>query len=96
MGVPLVAFALRFKGTAAAGFDCEYSGYFQSGVTVGPLRNGAPCRSTVANDPLEGIQVRLVKRSTAGGSHPATAGKRPAAVAASRTRAVHRHAGRGS
>jgi hypothetical protein len=29
---------------------------------VGPLRNGAPCRSTVANDPLEGIQIRIVKR----------------------------------
>jgi hypothetical protein len=27
------------------------------------LRNGAPCRSTVANDSLEGIQVRIVKRS---------------------------------
>jgi hypothetical protein len=43
-------------------YDCEYSGYYQSGVTVGPLRNGAPCRSTVANDPLEGIQIRIVKR----------------------------------
>jgi GT2 family glycosyltransferase len=96
MGVPLVAFALRFKGSVAAGFDCEYSGYFQSGVTVGPLRNGAPCRSTVANDPLEGIQVRLVKRAAAGNADPATAGKRPPVVPAARTRAVHRHAGRGS
>jgi GT2 family glycosyltransferase len=66
MGVPLIGFALRFKGAAAAaGYDCEYSGYFHSGVTVGPLRNGSPCRSTVANDPLEGIQVRLVKRAAA-------------------------------
>jgi hypothetical protein len=32
---------------------------------VGPMRNGAPCRSTVANDPLEGIQIRIVKRSQA-------------------------------
>ncbi|HEY1725447.1 MAG TPA: glycosyltransferase [Steroidobacteraceae bacterium] len=63
MAVPLVGFAVRFKPSpASAGYDCEYSGYFQSGVTVGPLRNGAPCRSTVANDPLEGIQVRLVRR----------------------------------
>ena len=64
MAVPLVGFAVRLKpGPAATAYDCEYSGYFQSGVTVGPLRNGAPCRSTVANDPLEGLQVRLVKRS---------------------------------
>jgi GT2 family glycosyltransferase len=66
MAVPLVGFAVRLKTTpATAGFVCEYSGYFQSGVTVGPLRNGAPCRSTVANDPLEGIQVRLIKQASA-------------------------------
>jgi GT2 family glycosyltransferase len=64
MAVPLVGFAVRLKpSSAAAIYDCEYSGYFQSGSTVGPLRNGAPCRSTVANDPLEGIQVRLVRRT---------------------------------
>jgi GT2 family glycosyltransferase/glycosyltransferase involved in cell wall biosynthesis len=76
MGVPLVGFALRLKATpAASGYDCEYSGYFQSGLTVGPLLNGAPCRSTVANDPLEGIEIRLIR-------HPAT-GRRmaPRAVA---------------
>jgi GT2 family glycosyltransferase len=64
MSVPLVGFAIRLKpGREAAAFDCEYSGYFKSGVSVGPLRNGAPCRSTVANDPLEGIQVHIRKRS---------------------------------
>jgi glycosyltransferase involved in cell wall biosynthesis len=75
MAVPLVGFALRLKPTpASAAYDCEYSGYFQSGQTVGPVRNGAPCRSTVANDPLEGIQVRLVKRSSTSQSIAATAG----------------------
>jgi hypothetical protein len=85
MAVPLVGFAVRLKPSAAtAGYDCEYSGYFQSGVTVGPLRNGAPCRSTVANDPLEGIQVRVTKRpsaalpagptATAGGAKPGERG----------------------
>jgi hypothetical protein len=65
MSTPLVGFAIRFKpSSAAAAYDCEYSGYFQSGTTVGPLRNGAPCRSSVANDSLEGIQVRLVKRAS--------------------------------
>jgi GT2 family glycosyltransferase/glycosyltransferase involved in cell wall biosynthesis len=67
MATPLVGFAIRLKpSAAAAGYDCEYHGYFQSGTTVGPLRNGAPCRSSVANDSLEGIQLRLVKRTGAG------------------------------
>jgi hypothetical protein len=64
MSVPLVGFAVRLKPSpATALYDCEYSGYFQSGATVGPQRNGAPCRSSVANDALEGIQVRIVKRA---------------------------------
>jgi hypothetical protein len=76
MAVPLVGFAVRLKpGAATAEYDCEYSGYFQSGVTVGPLRNGAPCRSTVANDPLEGIQVRLTKRFSATQQPSAVAAK---------------------
>jgi GT2 family glycosyltransferase/glycosyltransferase involved in cell wall biosynthesis len=66
MAVPLVGFAIKLKPSRdAAMFDCEYSGYFKSGLTVGPVRNGTPCRSTVANDPLEGIQVHIRKRSVA-------------------------------
>lgn len=66
MSVPLVGFAVRLKpGPEASAYDCEYSGYFRSSVTVGPLRNGAPCRSTVANDPLEGIQIRIFPRAKA-------------------------------
>jgi GT2 family glycosyltransferase len=69
MAVPLVGFAVRLKPSpAATAYDCEYSGYFQSGVVVGPLRNGAPCRSTVANDPLEGIQIRLIRRANTNGT----------------------------
>lgn len=62
MAIPLIGFAIRPKGSAAQGYDVEYSGQFQSGVVVGPLRNGTPCRSTVPNDPLEAIQVKLTKR----------------------------------
>jgi glycosyltransferase involved in cell wall biosynthesis len=63
MAIPLIGFAVRLKPSPdTAAYDCEYSGYFQSGTTSGPFRNGAPCRSTVANDPLEGIQIRIVKR----------------------------------
>jgi GT2 family glycosyltransferase len=66
MSVPLVGFAMRLKPSSlTSSYDCEYSGYYRSGVTVGPMRNGAPCRSTVANDPLEGIQIRIVKRPQA-------------------------------
>jgi hypothetical protein len=66
MSVPLVGFAVRLKPTPQAlRYDCEYSAYFKSGLTVGPMRNGAPCRSTVANDPLEGIQVRITRRLAA-------------------------------
>lgn len=66
MSVPLVGFAVRLRsGPETAAYECEYYGYYQSGTVVGPLRNGAPCRSTVANDPLEGIQVRFVRRAKA-------------------------------
>jgi GT2 family glycosyltransferase len=66
MATPLIGFAVRLKPKGRPGeFDCEYSGYFKSGLTVGPMRNGAPCRSTVANDPLEGIQIRIAKRAAA-------------------------------
>ena len=89
MAVSLVGFAVRLRPSpAAAAYDCEYSGYFQSGQTVGPMRNGVPCRSRVANDPLEGIQIRLVKRSTtalpaaARATRPGNAATNAAAMAA--------------
>lgn len=64
MATPLIAFALRMrsKDGSAVPYDCEYSGCFQSGTVVGPVTNGTPCRSSVPNDPLEGIQVRFLAR----------------------------------
>jgi hypothetical protein len=61
-GTPLIGFAVRQKVAAGALFDCEYSGFFQSGTIVGPCRNGAPCRSALADDPLEGLQLRITLR----------------------------------
>jgi hypothetical protein len=62
-GIPLIGFAVRQKAVpGGAPFDCEYTGYFQSGATVGPTRNGAPCRSTVDRDALEGMQLRITPR----------------------------------
>jgi GT2 family glycosyltransferase len=99
MAVALVGFAVRLKPSpAAASYDCEYSGYFQSGLTVGPVRNGVPCRSRVANDPLEGIQIRLVRRANmpmpAVESAAAKADKRPSATAGRVSSSSARSAGR--
>lgn len=62
-GIPLIGFAVRQKaGASGALFDCEYTGYFRSGAIIGPARNGAPCRSATNNDPLEGLQLRIIPR----------------------------------
>jgi len=64
MGTPLLGFAVRMKARVErTDFDCEYSGYFQSGSVMGPLRNGAPCKSSKPNDALEGILLKIVPRS---------------------------------
>jgi glycosyltransferase involved in cell wall biosynthesis len=67
MGVPLIEFALRLKPQLALTHECEYSGSFFSGAVVGPTREGLPCRSATANDPLEAIQIRLTERAVPGG-----------------------------
>jgi hypothetical protein len=61
MGIPLVGFAVRPKPDAAAlGYDCIYRGCFRSGAISEPVRNGELCRSETADDPLEGIELRVV------------------------------------
>jgi hypothetical protein len=61
-----LGFAVRLRQNGGAThFDCEYSGYFSSGKIVGPLKNGTPCRSTLKNDPLEGVQVHFIRRDAA-------------------------------
>ena len=69
-GIALIGFAVRQKASAAGAalFDCDYTGYFASGATAGPARNGAPCRSAVADDPLEGIQLSIARRPAAAAS----------------------------
>lgn len=54
---PLTGFAVRLKGDRANRYDCEYRGSFGSGAIVGPLRNGAPLRSSNPEDYLQAIQV---------------------------------------
>ena len=43
-------------------YECEYRGSFSSGRIVGPVRNGALCRSE-PGDRLEAIQLFIVPRS---------------------------------
>jgi len=62
----LLAFAIRPKyGPSTKRFNCEYFGRFQSGVTIGPLYNGAVCRSNKPGDRLVGMWVRVIETSPA-------------------------------
>src|SRR5262249_13196013 len=63
-GLALVGFAVRLRD-AGDEFECEYRGAFRSGKSVGPVTNGAPCRSSSADDYLEGIQLTIVRRRSA-------------------------------
>ena len=60
---PLVGLALRVKDAFAARYSCSYVGQFSSGRSVGPVQDGAWCRSDLPNDPLEGFKLRVLPRS---------------------------------
>jgi hypothetical protein len=63
MATPLLGFAVRAKpGPAAEAYDVEYRGAFLSGALSEPHRNGAPCRSPMPDDPLEAIELRILRR----------------------------------
>jgi hypothetical protein len=67
MGLPLLGFAVRLKPEVADRYDCQYSGRFVSGTTVGPMKNGVLCHSNVPGDPLWGIQLQISARGEASG-----------------------------
>jgi GT2 family glycosyltransferase/glycosyltransferase involved in cell wall biosynthesis len=69
-GTPLTAFAVRMNGTAAADYRCSYSGRFVSSAIVGPLADGALCRSEQSDDPLVGIELRIERRPIADAPPP--------------------------
>jgi hypothetical protein len=61
-GLPLTGFAIRLASHVVQPFDVVYEGsFFESGV-VGPCRNGELCVAPIANDPLEAISVRVLRR----------------------------------
>jgi GT2 family glycosyltransferase len=60
IGVPLAGFALRAKPQSGAQqLTCEYGAALLSGATIGPFRNGVPCRSANSNDPIAGIWISI-------------------------------------
>jgi hypothetical protein len=62
-GLPLTGFAVRLAPHVGKRFDVVYQGaFFESGV-VGPNHNGEPCIAPIADDPLEAINVRLIRQS---------------------------------
>ena len=61
-GLPLTGFAVRLAPHIADRFDAIYQGaFFESGV-VGPFRNGELCVASIADDPLEAINLQLTRR----------------------------------
>jgi hypothetical protein len=61
--LPLTGFAVRLAPHLGARFDVVYEGaFFESGI-AGPFRNGELCISPTADDPLEAINVRLIRRA---------------------------------
>jgi len=62
--LPLTGFAVRLAPHVGDRFDVLYQGaFFESGV-AGPHRNGTLCISAIADDPLEAINVRVIRRAT--------------------------------
>ena len=59
LGAPLLGFAARLSGGAAARYDVVYSGSFFSAGAVGPVHNGEFLKSTAAGDPLEQLLIWL-------------------------------------
>jgi hypothetical protein len=62
--MPLIAFAIRLKSNLAERYECTYAGRFLSGSTIGPCKEGEPCRSDIPGDPLWGVQLRVERHKT--------------------------------
>ena len=61
-GLPLTGFAIRLAPRIGDRFDVVYHGaFFESGV-VGPSCNGELCIPRIADDPLEAMNVRVIRR----------------------------------
>ena len=61
-GLPLIGFAVRVVPQRADRYDVSYQGSFFAGGISETCRNGAPCRATIADDPLEAINLHVIER----------------------------------
>jgi hypothetical protein len=64
--LPLTGFAIRVAPHLQDRVDVIYQGSFFVGGTSEPFRNGERCMSSIADDPLEAMNVRLIDRRPAG------------------------------
>jgi Clostridial hydrophobic W len=63
-GLPLTGFAIRLTPTVSKAFDVTYQGaFFESGI-VGPARDGEFCIPRFTDDPLEAINLRLIRSAS--------------------------------
>ena len=83
VAMALTGFAIRIKPDQADAYECEYRGSFSSGRLVGPLKDGAPCRSE-QGDRLEAIQLFILPRAR---REPAAVAPAPPSPAAQPTAA---------
>jgi hypothetical protein len=61
--LPLTGFAVRLAPQVSHRFDVLYEGaFFESGI-AGPFRYGELCLPPLADDPLEAINVRVMRRA---------------------------------
>lgn len=61
--LPLTGFAIRLAPHLRSDFDVIYRGaFFSSGIGT-PVRNGEPCFALVRDDPLEAVEIKVVRRS---------------------------------
>ncbi len=63
-GLPLTGFAIRLLPHLADRFDLHYEGAFFEGGVCGPQKDGEPCLSPFADDPLEALNIRLVEKAS--------------------------------
>jgi hypothetical protein len=62
--IPLTGLAIRLKPGLQQRFDVLYEGSFFESGTSELCRNGEPCRSSIADDPLEAINLRVIERAS--------------------------------